>query len=197
MPSLSATSAHCDQRKSAWRNARIENGQRRSADKTWPRQCRLHRRAGARDWPLESRPRGGGAPSSEDVSRETWRPAAVCESARSDPHQGSPKRLPRSPIWTDTFQKVSLSESPPSGGRPARARSRRMPPQAWLGLGEASVHASIVFLLPKLVCDALDRASPDPERLGHLAIQPSAVRRNRACSSEVAICSALFRLPQS
>jgi hypothetical protein len=30
-----------------------------------------------------------------------------------------------------------------------------------------------------------------------VAIQPSAVRRNRACSSKVAICSALFRLPQS
>ena|SRR6516162_4494159 len=53
------------------------------------------------------------------------------------------------------------------------------------------------WLSAKLVCDALDRASPDVERLGHLAIQPSAVRRNRACSSEVAICSALFRLPQS
>jgi hypothetical protein len=28
--------------------------------------------------------------------------------------------------------------------------------------------ASIVFLLPKLVCDALDRASPNPEQLGNL-----------------------------
>jgi len=48
-----------------------------------------------------------------------------------------------------------------------------------------------------LLCDALHRASSDAERFRHLAIQPSAVRRNRACSSEVAICSALFRLPQS
>src|SRR6476620_8941065 len=32
----------------------------------------------------------------------------------------------------------------------------------------SSPHASIVFLLPQLVCDALDRASPDAERLGHL-----------------------------
>src|ERR1700716_2427273 len=29
-------------------------------------------------------------------------------------------------------------------------------------------HASIVFLSPKLVCDALDSASADAERLGHL-----------------------------
>ena len=44
-----------------------------------------------------------------------------------------------------------------------------MPPHAPLGLGgKRQPHASIVFLLPKLVCDALDRASPDAERLGHL-----------------------------
>jgi hypothetical protein len=53
---------------------------------------------------------------------------------------------------------------PPPGGRPAGARSRRMPPQARLGLGgKRQAHASIVFLLPKLACDALDRAGPDPK----------------------------------
>ena len=42
-------------------------------------------------------------------------------------------------------------------------------PHMPLGLGEASSpHGSVVFLSPKLVCDALDRASPDAERLGHL-----------------------------
>src|SRR5262245_48975980 len=34
--------------------------------------------------------------------------------------------------------------------------------------GKRQPLASIVFLLPKLVCDALDRASPDAERLGNL-----------------------------
>jgi hypothetical protein len=29
--------------------------------------------------------------------------------------------------------------------------------------GKRQAHASIVFLLPKLACDALDRAGPDPK----------------------------------
>src|SRR5262245_6510774 len=34
-------------------------------------------------------------------------------------------------------------------------------------LRQHRMDCSIVFLLPKLVCDALDRASPDTERLGY------------------------------
>jgi hypothetical protein len=41
-----------------------------------------------------------------------------------------------------------------------------MPPQA--PLGGRQPHASAVFFLPKLVCDALDRACPDAERLGEV-----------------------------
>ena len=86
---------------------------------------------------------------------------------------------------------------PPPGVAPPGHALGGCPAGAARPGGKRQPHASIVSLLPKLVCDALDSASPDPERLGHLAIQPSAVRRNRACSSEVAICSALVRLPQS
>src|SRR5262245_7989253 len=63
----------------------------------------------------------------------------------------------------------TFRNSPLPGGRPAGARSRRMSPQARLGLTETvSPHASIGFLSPKLVCDALDRARADAERLGNL-----------------------------
>src|SRR5262245_12350988 len=65
---------------------------------------------------------------------------------------------------------VAGSVSTPSGGLPAGARSRRMPPtrRSARGKRQAPHLTSIVFLLPKLVCDALDRASPDAERLGNL-----------------------------
>src|SRR5262249_32993354 len=47
---------------------------RRSADKTWQRQCKLSRGACAKDWPLETLPKGSGRHSSE-VPRGTSRRA--------------------------------------------------------------------------------------------------------------------------
>jgi hypothetical protein len=67
----------------------------------------------------------------------------------------------------------------------------------------------MVFLSPKLVCDALDRASPDAERLGHLqdtqhrvlqwpdarrASQRKSVHRSRLQHREATL---LARLPNS
>ena len=46
--------------------------------------------------------------------------------------------------------------------------SARPPTSRALLCAQRQEEAAIVFLSPKLVCDALDRASPDAERLGHL-----------------------------
>ena len=68
----------------------------------------------------------------------------------SRPRQRLPTYQPRTKKMKG-FGDGALSNSHfpkvPSGGRPAGARSRRMPPQAWLGRGERQPHASIVILL--------------------------------------------------
>src|SRR5262245_17093640 len=43
-----------------------------------------------------------------------------------------------------------------------------MPRTRPLSLSRTVSHTSSVLPSPKFVCDALDRASPDPERFGHL-----------------------------
>ena len=67
---------------------------------------------------------------------------------------------------------LKIQKSPPRGGLAGKLnnlnRGGGACPRRRGSAGGPQPHASIVFLLPKFVCDALDRASSDAERLGNL-----------------------------